>query len=125
MARLFGVAGVQMEVVPWNAGATVQKMVEIINRVSETLPWVQMFVFHELVVSGVAQFVGGQTSEPWKGIAESIPATCDDSGSYHRSVDTPFLHSWRDRDHRAGHGSDECRDLEAVGARGVVVRNPR
>jgi len=73
MSRLFGVAGIQMEVVPWDASATVQKMTDIIGQVSETLPWVQMFVFHELVVSGVAQFVGGQTSEPWKGMAESIP----------------------------------------------------
>ena len=73
MSRLFGIAGIQMEVVPWKAGATVRQMVKIINRVSETLPWIQMFVFHELVVSGVAQFVGRQTSEPWKGLAESIP----------------------------------------------------
>ena len=73
MARLFGIAGVQMEVVPWDEGATVRKMVEIIDQVSETLPWVQMFVFHELVVSGVAQFVAGKTSEPWKHLAEAIP----------------------------------------------------
>src|ERR1043166_6590442 len=78
MARLFGVAAVQMEVVPWDAGATVQKMIDIIGRVSETLPWVQMFVFHELVVSGVAQLVGRQTSESWKDIAEKIPGPLSD-----------------------------------------------
>jgi formamidase len=73
MARLFGIAGVQSEVVPWDAGATVQKMVDIIHQVSETLPWVQMFVFHELVVSGVAQFVAREASESRKKMAESIP----------------------------------------------------
>ena len=78
MSRLFGVAGVQMEVVPWDASATVDKMVDVISQVSETLPWVQMFVFHELVISGVAQFVAGQTSEPWKRIAESIPGPLSD-----------------------------------------------
>jgi len=78
MSRLFGVAGVQMEVVPGDAGATVQKMTDIIDRVSETLPWVQMFVFHELVISGVAQFFGGQTPKPWKYVAESIPGPFSD-----------------------------------------------
>ena len=74
MSRLFGIAGVQMSVVPWDAGATVDKMSNIVTQVSATLPWVQMFIFHELVVSGVAQYVARRTSdEPWKQLAEPIP----------------------------------------------------
>jgi formamidase len=73
MARPFGIAGIQMEVVPWDANATLQKMVDIIHQVSETLPWVQMFVFHELIVSGVAQFVARTASESRKEMAELIP----------------------------------------------------
>jgi formamidase len=73
MSRLFGIAGIQMSVVPWDATATVDKMSEIATQVAETLPWVQMLVFHELVISGVAQFVPAPTSEPRKQTAESIP----------------------------------------------------
>lgn len=73
MSRLFGIAGIQMSVVPWDANATVDKICEIVTQVAETLPWVQMLVFHELVLSGVAQFVPARTAEPWKQSAESIP----------------------------------------------------
>src|SRR6266498_1087805 len=73
MPRLFGIAGIQMSVVPWDAGATVDKMYEIVTQVAKTLPWVQMLVFHELVVSGVAQFVPARTSEPRRETAEAIP----------------------------------------------------
>ncbi len=62
-----------MSVVPWDAGATVDKMYEIVTQVAKTLPWVQMLVFHELVVSGVAQFVPARTSEPRRETAEAIP----------------------------------------------------
>ena len=78
MPRLFGIAGIQMSVVPWDAGATVDKMCEIVTQVAETLPWVQMLIFHELVVSGVAQFVPARTSEPRRQTAESIPGPLSD-----------------------------------------------
>ncbi len=78
MSRLFGIASVQMSVVPWDPGATLDKMTDIVTQVAETLPWVQMFVFHELVVSGATQFVAARTSEPWKHIAESIPGPLTD-----------------------------------------------
>jgi formamidase len=78
MARLFGIAGVQMSVVPWDPGATVDKMTDIVTQVAETLPWVQMLVFPELVVSGVAQFAAARTSEPWKQSAQSIPGPLTD-----------------------------------------------
>jgi len=73
MSRLFGIAGIQMSVVPWDADATVDKMSEVVTQIAKTLPWIQMLVFHELVVSGVAQFVPPRTSEPRKQTAESIP----------------------------------------------------
>jgi formamidase len=78
MSRLFGIAGIQMSVVPWDAKATVDKMAEIVTQVAKTLPWVQMLVFHELVVSGVAQFVRARTVEPRKEIGESIPGPLSD-----------------------------------------------
>ena len=59
MTRLFGVAGVQMSVVPWNAEATVDKMADAVRQISLNFPWVDMVVFHELVVPGLVQFVLG------------------------------------------------------------------
>ena len=67
-----------MSVVPWDAEATADKMSAIVTQVAATLPWVQMLVFHELVVSGVAQFVAGKTSAPWKELAENIPGSLSD-----------------------------------------------
>jgi formamidase len=78
MTRLFGIAGVQMTVVPWDAGATVTKLEDIVTQVSDMLPWVQLFVFHELVLSAVPQFVAGRTAEPWRQAAEAIPGPLTD-----------------------------------------------
>ena len=55
MTRLFGIAGVQMSVVPWDADATVEKMARIINRIGLSFPWVKMILFHELCVPGLGQ----------------------------------------------------------------------
>ncbi len=38
MTRLFGIAGVQMTVVPWDANATVDKMVDITHEHPQKLP---------------------------------------------------------------------------------------
>jgi formamidase len=73
MPRLFGLAGVQMSVVPWDSAATIHKMEAAAEQVHVNFPWVQMVVFPELVASGVAQFVSGAEPEPWKKIAEPIP----------------------------------------------------
>jgi formamidase len=78
MPRLFGIAGVQMSVVPWDPAATIDRMTEIVTQVAATLPWVQMLVFPELVVSGVAQFAPARTSEPWRQSAESVPGPLTD-----------------------------------------------
>ena len=73
MSRLFGIAGVQMSVVPWDVAATVQKMEEAVAQIEKNFPWVQMIVFHELAASGVAQFVDVPSQKQWSKIAEAIP----------------------------------------------------
>ncbi len=73
MSRLFGIAGVQMSVLPWDAAATVQKMEEVAAQIEKNFPWIQMIVFHELVASGVAQFVDAPSKKQRPKIAEAIP----------------------------------------------------
>ncbi len=73
MSRLFGIAGVQMEVVPWDADATLGKMSDAITQISWSFPWIQMIMFHELVVPGLVQFVTAPTPDTWKQSAEPIP----------------------------------------------------
>ena len=57
MSRLFGVAGVQMSVVHWDADGTFEKMSDLTLNIRKQFPWVNMIVFHELVVSALVQFV--------------------------------------------------------------------
>jgi predicted amidohydrolase len=72
MSSLFGIAGVQMSVVPWDPAATVEKMEAAVDQVAENFPWVQMIVFHELAPSAVASFVRA-SPKPWLERAEFIP----------------------------------------------------
>ena len=74
MARLFGIASVQMAVVPWDAPATVKKIDATVHQISNNFPWVDMIVFHELVVPGLVQFVPMEKPYDWPKNAESIPA---------------------------------------------------
>lgn len=78
MSRLFGIAGVQLAVVPWDAEATVRKMCDTITQISWNFPWVNMLVFHELAVSGLVQFVPTETPETWKKNAQPIPGPLTD-----------------------------------------------
>jgi predicted amidohydrolase len=78
MTRLFGIAGVQMSVVPWDANATVDKMAQIINRTAQSFPWVQMVVFHELCVPGLVQFDAKPTLETWDAVRQTIPGPLTD-----------------------------------------------
>lgn len=73
MTRLFGIAGIQMSVVPWNAQATVDKMADVIKQISLNFPWVDLILFHELVVPGLVQFVSSDSPNPWHRNAEPIP----------------------------------------------------
>ncbi|MEP7291684.1 MAG: carbon-nitrogen hydrolase family protein [Chloroflexota bacterium] len=78
MTRLFGIAGVQMSVVPWDADATIDKMERIINRIGRSFPWVQMILFHELCVSGLVQFDAIPSVEAWNQVRQPIPGALTD-----------------------------------------------
>lgn len=73
MARLLGVAGVQMSVVPWDAQGTVEKIGDIAVNISKSFPWVQLVMFHELVVPGLVQFVTPDDKDWWKRNTEPVP----------------------------------------------------
>jgi len=62
-----------MTVVPWDANATVDKMVDITQNIRKSFPWVQLTMFHELVVPGLVQFVTTDNTNTWKAGAEPIP----------------------------------------------------
>jgi predicted amidohydrolase len=62
-----------MTVVPWDANATVDKMVDITQNIRKSFPWVQLTMFHELVVPGLIQFVTTANTSTWKAGAEPIP----------------------------------------------------
>jgi formamidase len=78
MSRLFGIAGVQMSVVPWDAHATVDKMSDIALNIRQKFPWVQLVIYHELVVPGLVQFVSTEKPDTWKQNAEPIPGPLTD-----------------------------------------------
>jgi formamidase len=73
MTRLFGISGVQMSVVPWDAEATIEKMSDIAFNIQKSFPWIQMVIFHELIVPGLTQFVTPENKDWWKKNSESIP----------------------------------------------------
>jgi formamidase len=78
MSRLFGIAGVQMAVVPWDADATVTKMDDVVTQIARSFPWVQMVLFHELAVSGLVQFVPTESPDTWRKSAQPIPGPLTD-----------------------------------------------
>jgi formamidase len=78
MSRLFGIAGVQMSVVPWDANATVDKMADIALNIRRNFPWVELVMYHELVVPGLVQFVSTERPDTWKQNAEAIPGPLTD-----------------------------------------------
>lgn len=73
MTRLFGIAGVQMSVEPWNAERTVEKMSDVTVNISRSFPWVNLVMFHELIVPGLLQFVTPDDKDWWKRNSEAIP----------------------------------------------------
>lgn len=78
MSRLFGIAGVQMQVVPFDAQATIEKLDEICRNLTKTFPWVQLIMFHELVVPGLAQFVTPEDKDWLIKNSEAIPGPISD-----------------------------------------------
>jgi formamidase len=79
MSRLFGIAGVQMAVVPWDAQATIKKMDDTVHQISLKFPWADMIIFHELSVSGLVQFVPLENPEEYRNHIESIPGPLTDA----------------------------------------------
>ena len=79
MSRMFGLAAVQMSVVPWDAEATVQKMADAVTSISWNFPWVNMVIFHELAVPGLVQLVPTERPDTWKQSAQSIPGPLTDT----------------------------------------------
>jgi formamidase len=73
MTRSFGIAGVQMAVVPWDAEATFEKMAALTQRITRSFPWVQMLLFHELAPSGVVQFDKAPTPAQLAAVRQPVP----------------------------------------------------
>lgn len=73
MSRNFGIAGVQMSVVKHNAHETIDKMSDIALNISKSFPWVNLVMFHELVVPGLVQFVTPEDKDWYLKNSEAIP----------------------------------------------------
>ena len=56
MTRHFGIAAVQIQVVPWDSPATLDRMAELAASTKAMLPWVDMICFPELCPTGVCSF---------------------------------------------------------------------
>ena len=73
MSRLFGIAGVQMSVVARDADATFEKMADIALNIHKQFPWINMVVYHELVVPALEQFVTPEDKDWWKKNSGPVP----------------------------------------------------
>ena len=73
MSRLFGIAGVQMSVVHWDADGTFEKMSDLTRNIRKQFPWVNMIVFLELVVPALVQFVTPDDKDWWKKNSGPVP----------------------------------------------------
>jgi formamidase len=78
MSRLFGIAGVQMQVVAYDPQATIDKMAGIANNLIKYFPWVQLIMFHELIVPGFDQFITLENKEWLIKKNEPIPGPVSD-----------------------------------------------
>jgi formamidase len=79
MSRPIGIAGVQMSVVPWDPDASLAKMRDVSLNIARSLPWVQLIIFPELAVTGLAQFTSGPTPDAWRLSAGPIPGPLTDA----------------------------------------------
>jgi predicted amidohydrolase len=73
MSRLIGIAGVQMQVVEYDIQATVDKMAEISTNLLKSFPWIQLIMFHELVVTGLENFVTPRNRDWNANKSEPVP----------------------------------------------------
>jgi predicted amidohydrolase len=78
MSRLFGIAGVQMQVVAYDPQSTVDKMAGIATNLVKYFPWAQLIMFHELVVPGFDQFITLENKDWLINKNEAIPGATSD-----------------------------------------------
>ncbi|MBK8045911.1 MAG: carbon-nitrogen hydrolase family protein [Anaerolineales bacterium] len=78
MTRLFGIAGIQMTPVAWDPNGTIDKMQEIVTQVGRSFPWVNLCLFHELVVPGLVQFTSAPRPDIWPELMQPIPGPFTD-----------------------------------------------
>ena len=73
MTRLFGIAGVQMSVKEWDMDGTIDKMSDIAWNIRKQFPWVNMVVYHELIVPGYVGFKTPDDLDWWQKNSGSVP----------------------------------------------------
>lgn len=79
MARLIGIAAVQMLPAAWNPAASVALIGSTVAEITRNFPWVQLVIFHELAVSGVVPLAAPPASpDAWRQIAQPIPGSLTD-----------------------------------------------
>lgn len=75
---MFGVAGVQMSVMPWDPDATLEKMSGYVRDIVQHIPWVKMIIFHELAAPGVVQFGKAPSGDYPARVQQTIPGPMSD-----------------------------------------------
>jgi formamidase len=73
MANLFGIAAVQMQVVPWDADKTMERMEQRLEYIRRTFPWVRLVCFPELCPTGYTPMDPKPPGCTWDATAEVIP----------------------------------------------------
>jgi formamidase len=73
MSRHFGIAAVQMQVVPWDSPATLDRMAELIASTKTMFPWVDMICFPELCPTGMCGFSPSPPGVGRYDTAQAIP----------------------------------------------------
>ena len=73
MSNLFGIAIVQMQVVPWNTEKTIQRMEQRLLYIQHVFPWVNLVCFPELCPTGMASLDPLPPGRTWDDTAEAIP----------------------------------------------------
>lgn len=73
MSRLFGIAAVQMEVVPWDPARTLDRMESRLEYLMRTFPWVRLACFPELYPTATAPTEPLPPGAVWSSSAEEMP----------------------------------------------------
>jgi len=73
MSHYFGIAAVQMQVVPWDSAATLERMARLVESIKSRFPWIDMVCFPELCPTGVDGFSPLPAGVERYGTAQPIP----------------------------------------------------